>query len=80
MASPGLASQDAAAGLSHLRAAAAPKQHAPQCLADVAKLSHFSVNSKAYKLVFAAGIIMPHSCPVRRARGEPHEATHGTWG
>ena len=77
MTSPGLASQDAAAGLSHLRAAAAPKQHAPQCLADVAKLSHFSVNSKAYKLVLAASISLPHSVPVRCARGAPLEATHG---
>jgi hypothetical protein len=46
-------------------------QHALQCLADVAKLSHFSVNSKAYKLVLAAGITTPHSCPVRCARGAP---------
>ena len=71
MASPGLASQDAAAGLANLRAT---EQASPglrptvlESLKDVLALAEFSVNSKAWRLVRAAGIRMRPSMPVRGA-------------
>ena len=71
MTSPGLASQDAAAGLANLRATvqASPAMRPTvlESLNDVLALADFSVNSKAWRLVKAAGIRMRPSIPVRGA-------------